>query len=574
MSESFGVRVKALRKKVGLTQQQLAEKLNIHERTVSKWERNLCEPDFSVYGLLSEALGVSLEELWGFPAPSEKNNGKFDIQSFGKTISIERKKLNESQEMLAKIVGVSPNTVSKWERGVICPDINTFLKLTKHFEVQPSAFYYSICADKGVKGEIIAQSYEKRKLFISLIVFVALAIITGILTLIFVLPVRNVNPPDSGLSKPPDIVNPPEIVNPPDTAKPECEHSYEDKIISASCTAQGYVLHTCTKCGNSFKSDYTSQTEHTAGEWITDKSPTCIQYGSKHIECLVCHTLIQTAQIEKTAHDYSAEIVPPDAQGYGYTLFTCTNCGYSYNDEFTLPTESQLLFSFDFMANTCAVEGIGENAQPIIEIPSYVAGCRVISISSRAFEDCVTLKEIVIPDGVIEIGSYAFHRCVSLKKVVLPDSIMVMEEEAFCGCRLLESVVLPSKLTRLKYSIFSDCASLKRIDIPNTVTVLEDLAFHNCQSLIEVTMSEKLTYIGLYAFYGCGKLTNISIPQSVAYIGDNAFSECSSLAYVKFGNPSGWIAGDEPLSNADLSDCAVAAKYLSDVYNLKIWIKE
>ena len=37
------------RKEQGLTQKQLAEKLNMSDKSVSKWERGICLPDVSVY---------------------------------------------------------------------------------------------------------------------------------------------------------------------------------------------------------------------------------------------------------------------------------------------------------------------------------------------------------------------------------------------------------------------------------------------------------------------------------------------------------------------------------------------
>lgn len=51
------------RKEKGLTQAQLAEKLNITDRAVSKWETGKCMPDSSIMLELSNILGVSVNEL-------------------------------------------------------------------------------------------------------------------------------------------------------------------------------------------------------------------------------------------------------------------------------------------------------------------------------------------------------------------------------------------------------------------------------------------------------------------------------------------------------------------------------
>lgn len=52
-----------LRREQGLTQRQLADKLNISDRTISKWERGLGCPDVSLLAELSEGLGVNIEQL-------------------------------------------------------------------------------------------------------------------------------------------------------------------------------------------------------------------------------------------------------------------------------------------------------------------------------------------------------------------------------------------------------------------------------------------------------------------------------------------------------------------------------
>lgn len=60
------------RKEQGLTQKQLAEKLNMSDKSVSKWERGICLPDVSVYLELCKILGISINEfLAGEDIPKE-----------------------------------------------------------------------------------------------------------------------------------------------------------------------------------------------------------------------------------------------------------------------------------------------------------------------------------------------------------------------------------------------------------------------------------------------------------------------------------------------------------------------
>ena len=65
------------RKKANLTQMQLAEKLDITDKAVSKWERGITMPDTSIMLELCEILGISVNELLsGEKINMENNNQK------------------------------------------------------------------------------------------------------------------------------------------------------------------------------------------------------------------------------------------------------------------------------------------------------------------------------------------------------------------------------------------------------------------------------------------------------------------------------------------------------------------
>ena len=65
------------RKKVSLTQMQLAEKLGITDKAISKWERGVAMPDTSIMLELCDILGISVNELLiGEKITMENNNLK------------------------------------------------------------------------------------------------------------------------------------------------------------------------------------------------------------------------------------------------------------------------------------------------------------------------------------------------------------------------------------------------------------------------------------------------------------------------------------------------------------------
>ena len=59
----IGKYIAGKRKSLGMTQKQLAEKLDMSDKSVSKWERGVCLPDVSVYKELCSILGISLNEF-------------------------------------------------------------------------------------------------------------------------------------------------------------------------------------------------------------------------------------------------------------------------------------------------------------------------------------------------------------------------------------------------------------------------------------------------------------------------------------------------------------------------------
>lgn len=62
-NEKFGVFLAQLRKQNGLTQKELAQRLFISDKAVSKWERGLSMPDIALLSPLANLLGVTITEL-------------------------------------------------------------------------------------------------------------------------------------------------------------------------------------------------------------------------------------------------------------------------------------------------------------------------------------------------------------------------------------------------------------------------------------------------------------------------------------------------------------------------------
>ena len=71
-----GALIKELRKEKNMTQNDLADKMNVTDKAVSKWERNLSCPDINSIPKLAEILGVSVEKLLN--AQTKQENSKVE----------------------------------------------------------------------------------------------------------------------------------------------------------------------------------------------------------------------------------------------------------------------------------------------------------------------------------------------------------------------------------------------------------------------------------------------------------------------------------------------------------------
>lgn len=92
-----GQKIAELRTKAGLTQEQLADKLYVTRAMVSKWERDICQPDYGMVEKIAGILSVSpdeiismsdvvLNELYSFLSDTDSNDLLKDLNEFLATL--------------------------------------------------------------------------------------------------------------------------------------------------------------------------------------------------------------------------------------------------------------------------------------------------------------------------------------------------------------------------------------------------------------------------------------------------------------------------------------------------------
>ena len=83
-----------------------------------------------------------------------------------------------------------------------------------------------------------------------------------------------------------------------------------------------------------FKINLPKEVAHIYGNWVVTKRATCTTMGTEKAICKNCGK-VETRIIKATGHTYKDTVVLPTTTKKGYTLHTCTKCGYSYKDNYT-----------------------------------------------------------------------------------------------------------------------------------------------------------------------------------------------------------------------------------------------
>ena len=76
----LGENIKILRKQKGLSQETLAQQLNVVRQTVSKWEKGLSVPDADLLKRIAEILETDVSTLLGAPISTETNTNEIAEQ--------------------------------------------------------------------------------------------------------------------------------------------------------------------------------------------------------------------------------------------------------------------------------------------------------------------------------------------------------------------------------------------------------------------------------------------------------------------------------------------------------------
>ena len=192
-----------------------------------------------------------------------------------------------------------------------------------------------------------------------------------------------------------------------------------------------------------------------------------------------------------------------------------------------------VLFIFEFGLASCKSE-----EEPVIEEPKPTYGTDVSMFEYSLYNQDKTIvidnmkdksvtslelkSQYMIEDELytlVSIGDHAFNDCILLKEIIIPDSIVSIGAYAFLGCDALE------------YTEYENGYYLGNNDNPYLV-----FATTKSSDVTNCTIHENCKIICEYAFSISEGLTNVSIPDGIIFIGSTAFKNCNSLRYNEYDN--------------------------------------
>lgn len=83
---TLGVMISSLRKEKGMTQLELAEKIGVTDKAVSKWERDLSSPDINSIPKLAEIFEISVDKLMQVQTNEKENKNKEKVNKIVDTV--------------------------------------------------------------------------------------------------------------------------------------------------------------------------------------------------------------------------------------------------------------------------------------------------------------------------------------------------------------------------------------------------------------------------------------------------------------------------------------------------------
>ncbi len=195
-----------------------------------------------------------------------------------------------------------------------------------------------------------------------------------------------------------------------------------------------------------------------------------------------------------------------------------------------------------------------------INIRSIDVARGIKTLEANCFDNCLFLRNIILPDTITEIDDFGLYECNNLQNLILPETLEELGESFIEDCSSLINLKIPTNVKRIGDFAFEGCASLKpnfqnnnpklgvglfkycksidnitKLNISKEIEILPDFTFRKCygMKIIDLSDFKSLKTIGKYAFCNCDNVEIVRLPSSISKIDMLAF-ECFNLKKIIF----------------------------------------
>ncbi len=227
----------------------------------------------------------------------------------------------------------------------------------------------------------------------------------------------------------------------------------------------------------------------------------------------------------------------------------------------------------------------------------------LVSIMQHAFDGCVVLESITVPDSLVYLGNYAINdtpyytqRAEKLENVTLGSVFYKYFPEYTYSYQYNENTAqyeqvvntfdeeVPEGIVSISSNAFSDIEGLSSVTFPESLRTIYDKAFYNCTDLAEVNANEGIQYVGEGAFTNTawideceggfavvgdylykyvGKGGTVSVPAKVKIVGNEAFALNSNVTRIEVQNGTEKIMGGAFYRCENLQTAVISGSVLS-----------
>jgi len=201
----------------------------------------------------------------------------------------------------------------------------------------------------------------------------------------------------------------------------------------------------------------------------------------------------------------------------------------------TTPEIQEAAFIYTVSNNEAILIGCKTPALTVLDIPEFIDGYPVTTISEDVFAQCYNTVQINIPYSVKTISEGAFKMCTNLQYIgvatennhykslngvlysfdgtsiiaypadkpdtsyTIADTVLYIGSACFNSCRNLVSLTLPPNLSLIGYSAFNGCINLKELTVNNNVEISKSM-FENCnlKTIYGYENSKAESYANMY----------------------------------------------------------------------------